>query len=106
MNPPREKSVSPHTTLKMFAMEIDLRKLAAFLDQYAKPRWENRDEEWPFRPGGGESFIQDKVLAKGAPFLAENAIKLSAKESITNCLKCHVNLLSQFETKRLCQAIE
>lgn len=79
-------------------MKIDFDKLSLSLDKYANPKWGTPDEEWALRPGGGEIYIQEKVLAKGSPFLARELIEKSPSESILNALKCNMNLLSQYES--------
>lgn len=79
-------------------MDIDFKKLSLFLDKYANPKWRTPDEEWALRPGGGEIYIQEKVLAKGSPFLARDHLENSPSESILNALKVNMNLLSQYES--------
>lgn len=78
-------------------MNIQLDKFKEFLKSEAKPRWDNQYEEWSLRPGGGESYIQDKVLNKAHPFLSEENIKSNVKLNLIKALTLHVNLLSRFE---------
>lgn len=78
-------------------MTIDFVKVRAFLEQHAKPKWEYPDPEWLFRSGGGEAYIQEKVLANGSVFLTQEAIRLSPVDGLLNALRCHVNLLSQYD---------
>ena len=78
-------------------MDLNFDKLRKFLEQYAKPRWENQPEKWSLRPGGGEAYFHDKILPKAAPFLTEKKLQDDIKNSLVAVLNAHVNLLSMFE---------
>ena len=52
-------------------MDLKIEAFRSFIESEAKPRWENKDEEWSLRPGGGETYIQDTVLKKAGPFLTQ-----------------------------------
>jgi len=79
-------------------MNINYDKLRKVIQAYAKPWWNGEVEtKWPWRKGGGEIHVQEKVLKKAAPFLTEEALRRDPKESLMNALKAHFNLLSQFE---------
>ena len=78
-------------------MELDFSKFNEFIESYAKPRWEDQNEEWPLRIGGGEVYIQDKVLKKAASFLTEEALQSNPLENVSNALKSHHNLLNQYD---------
>jgi 5-methylcytosine-specific restriction protein B len=79
-------------------MNINYDKLRKVIQAYAKPWWNGEVEtKWPWRKGGGEIHVQEKVLKKAAPFLTEEALRRDPNESLTNALKAHFNLLSQFE---------
>ncbi len=78
-------------------MELNLDKFRVFVENHIRPHWEAHDETWPFRPGGGELYIQEKVLNKAAPFLTLDSIKTNAKVNLISAIQSHLNLLSQFE---------
>ena len=78
-------------------MDIDFADFREFLEKYAKPRWENIEEEWPLRPGGGEVYIQEKVYRRAAPFLSEESLSKDIKSSLVKAMNAHFNLLSAFE---------
>ena len=79
-------------------MKIDYDKLRKVIELHAVPRWENKDDEWPFRKGGGERYQHEKVLKNASPLLKEDALRIDAKQSLLDALKFNMNLLSQFET--------
>ena len=82
-------------------MEIKPDRLAIFkkaIEKYAKVAWEGKNKpDWPWRMGGGEIYVQKKVLERAAPHLTEDAMKKGAKENILQAIKYHYNLLSAFE---------
>lgn len=75
---------------------IDFKKLKVVIDRYIKPYWDDNDD-LEMRPNGGESYIQDKILPRAAPYLSEESIKTNARESLVGALKADINLMSQFE---------
>lgn len=80
-------------------MNINYDKLRKVIEVYAKPRWEEGNEsKWPWRKGGGEVYVQERVLKKAAPYLTEESLRRDPKDSLVSALKAHFNLLSQFET--------
>ena len=79
-------------------MDIDYNKLREVIEVQAIPLWENPEEDWYLRVGGGEAYAQDKVLKNAVPHLTQENLRRRAKESVLNALKAHVNLLSQFES--------
>jgi hypothetical protein len=78
-------------------MELDFRKFKRFIETYANPRWEQQDEKWPLRPGGGEAYIQNKVINKAAPCLSKEALQSNPLENVSNALRCHHNLLNRYD---------
>lgn len=79
-------------------MNINYDKLRKIIQVYAMPWWNGEVEtKWPWRKGGGEIHVQEKVLKKAAPYLTEEPLRRDPKESLTSALKAHFNLLSQFE---------
>ena len=79
-------------------MNLNLNEFRKFIESIVKPRWDNQDEEWHFRPGGGESYIQDKVLNKASSHLTEESLQSDIKLNLIKALKSHYNLLSPFES--------
>jgi hypothetical protein len=78
-------------------MNLNFDKFRIFLEQYAKPRWENQTEKWSLRPGGGEAYFHDRILPKASPFLTEKKLQDDIKNSLVAVMNAHVNLLSRFE---------
>ena len=78
-------------------MNLNIEKFNVFIETEAKPRWENQDEEWSLRPGGGETYIQDTVLKKAAPFLTKENLESDIRQNLIKALTSHVNLLNRFE---------
>jgi MoxR-like ATPase len=99
------KTITPLTKAEFKDMEklfgpeiIDFDKLQKVIESYAKPKWEAvESEEWPWRNGGGEVYLQEDILKKASPHLTEEALREEAKESLYIALKADVNLLSQYE---------
>ena len=71
-------------------MEIDYEKLKQMINKHSKPRWENRDEEWSLRPGGGESYIHDSVLKNASIWLTENELEKDPIKAILNAINTRV----------------
>ncbi len=78
-------------------MSLKLDAFKDFIEKHLRQRWDSQDERWSVRPGGGERYIQDKVLKKAAPCLTIESLKVNARENLLRALQGHVNLLSQFE---------
>lgn len=79
-------------------MNINYDKFRKVIEVYAQSWWEGKiDTKWPWRKGGGEIYVQERVLEKASPLLTEEALRKDPKENLLNALKCHFNLLSQFE---------
>jgi len=78
-------------------MDINYEKLKEAIEKFAKPCWEGKDKVWVMRPGGGEVYIQEEVLANAAPHMREENLRENAKESTTNAMLSQVNLLSQYD---------
>ena len=81
-------------------IKLDTEKLDEFLEKIARPFWEKTGNEWTFRPGGGETYLHDKVLAKAQPMLQKDALADDPIGCIDSALKAHFNLLSPFEVTR------
>lgn len=84
-------------------MSIDLKVLQNAMETVVKPLWENPTTDWDMRKGGGETYIQEKVLKKAQPYLSEERLQEHPQESVLNALKAHDNLLSSYD---FMQAIE
>ncbi len=84
---------------KLFGPEIiDFDKLQKVIESHARPRWEaGESDEWPWRNGGGEIYLQEDILNKASSHLAEKALAGETKESLMSALKADRNLLSQYE---------
>ncbi|MBM4300235.1 MAG: AAA family ATPase [Deltaproteobacteria bacterium] len=79
-------------------MNINYDKLKKVIEVYAEPWWAGEVEsKWPWRKGGGEIHVQERVLKKAAPYLTEDSLRKDPKDSVMSALKTHFNLLSQFE---------
>ncbi len=99
------KTITPLTKAEFEDMEklfdpeiIKFDKLQKVIESYARPKWEAvESEEWPWRNGGGEVYLQEDILKKASPHLTEEALREEAKESLFIALKADVNLLSQYE---------
>jgi hypothetical protein len=81
----------------MVKLSINFDKLKNLLDEYAKPHWEDKSKKWGLRYGGGEEYIQEKVLKKAAPLISKESLLVNSKNNIINCLQKHQNLLSVYE---------
>ena len=81
-------------------MKIDTQKLDEFLETHIRPLWNHKDMEYPYREGGGETYLHDEILAKAQPLMAPEKIRKEPKDSLHGALKAHDNLLSQFEWSR------
>jgi|GEM_PF-2903632 len=77
--------------------EPDFGKLKSVIERFAQPYWENPTPDFDNRPGGGERYIHEKVLAGAAPHLTEEALRANVKEHLLEALHCHKNLLSAYE---------
>lgn len=84
---------------KLFGPEIiDFDKLQKVIEYYARPRWEaGESDEWPWRDGGGEVYLQEDILRNASAHLSEDALVADTKESLISALKADRNLLSQYE---------
>lgn len=86
-----------HDLIGKITMEINLERFRTIAEELFIPRWEDTDEKWPFRPGGGEAYVQEKVLDKAAPSFTKEVLENDVQQCLLNGLKAHYNLLSQFE---------
>src|SRR5208283_2759060 len=78
---------------------LDFEKLQKVIECYAVPKWEaGETEQWRWRKGGGEIYLQEDILNKASSHLAEKALDGETKESLINALKADRNLLSQYES--------
>jgi len=80
-------------------MKIDREKFKKVIEKELKPLWEqNLDKKgWSFRPGGGERYIQEKVVKRATILLKKPILKKDPKGSLLGALKSHVNLLYPFD---------
>ncbi len=78
-------------------MDLKIEAFRRFIESEAKPRWENKDEAWSLRPGGGETYVQDNVLKKAGPYLTQENIQSDIRQNLIKALSSHVNLLNRFE---------
>jgi MoxR-like ATPase len=76
---------------------INFGKLKKLLNEYAKPHWEDKNKKWPLRYGGGETYIQEKVLKKASPLISKESLLNKSKINLINCLQKHRNLLAVYE---------
>jgi len=76
-------------------MDLHLDRFRTFLDEWAKPRWEKfLADDWAnLRPGGGEIYLQDKVLNKAKKFLDHKLFMASPRFNLLKALSSHGNLL-------------
>ena len=63
------------------------KKLKSVLDEYVKPIWEEKIKRWPLRYGGGETYLQEDVFMKAAPFITKNNLLNESKQNLINCLQ-------------------
>ena len=87
-------------------MKIDNRKLREMIESYAVPLWDNsnnKDKEWVLRKGGGETYVQEKVLKKAGPYITEENLRKNAKEAVINALKSHQNSATSSKLSGDCQ---
>jgi len=78
-------------------MDLNLDKFRHLLEEHAVPIWKSENKDWDLRTGGGENYIQEKVLKKAHPFLMKGNLKVDVKKNLMKILGVHVNLLSSFE---------
>jgi hypothetical protein len=79
------------------SLGIKFDKLREVIEKCVRGHWGSTEGDWQMRPGGGETYLQEKVLKKASPYLTEKSLRTNAKESVLSALKAHVNLLSQYE---------
>jgi hypothetical protein len=80
-------------------MEIDLKKLRAFIDYYAKPRWEGEVDDWKLRKGGGERYLHDKVLNNAPLYLKEDVINKGSIEAFRSALNKDEDINSSYDRR-------
>ena len=79
-------------------MDIDFKKLERMIEVHAKPTWQSQEGEWPFRQGGGEIYIQEKVLKNANLYLKQEELKRDPKSAVWNAINApENNLLSQYD---------
>jgi hypothetical protein len=79
-------------------MKIDYKKLRHLIRVHILPQWEKGNGEWDMRRGGGEKYIQEKVLSVAAAQLKDATLRQNTKEAVLNAIMVPSNnLLSQFE---------
>jgi AAA domain (dynein-related subfamily)/EVE domain len=83
----------------MNTSKIQFEKLRSIFDLHLKPLWEGEktDKDWIMRYGGGETYIQEKVLKVASPYITKESIEIDIKNNLINCLQKHKNLLSVYE---------
>ena len=78
-------------------LNIDQNKLREAVDKFIAPHWGVADDDWALRQGGGESYIQEKILSRAQPLLVRDLLEANTKESLVGAFKADINLLSQYE---------
>jgi len=78
-------------------MELKLDRFRQLIDKYLKPKWGDSSDEWVIRQGGGEEYIQERVLKRANPLSTIEHLDKDPNGSLKKVLSYHFNLLSQFE---------
>ena len=78
-------------------MNVDFDALRAAIDENVRKAWTQPDREWSLRPGGGEVYLQERVLAKAQPFITADALGSTPKECIQRVLNLRLNLFGAYE---------
>jgi len=48
---------------------IKFDKLREVIEKCVRVHWGSAEGDWQMRPGGGETYLQEKVLKKASPYL-------------------------------------
>ena len=78
-------------------MAFDRNRFKHLVEKHARPRWDAEKDDWLLRSGGGEIYLQDKVLAKASPFLERSSLKKEPASNLIKAMSAHVNLLYAFD---------
>ena len=79
-------------------MKVDYDKLKSMVELYAKPAWDGQLNDWIMRKGGGETYIQEKILQHAIAQLKEDVLRSTPRDATFSAVMApENNLLSQFE---------